>query len=134
MHSSRMRTVLSSSRLPGGGGVCPGGGVYPSIQRQTRGVSTQWVCVSQHALRQTRGSVCPGGCVCLGVCLPRGGVSQHALRQTRGSVCPGGCVCLGVCPGGCVSQHALRQTPALWTEFLTHASEDITLPQLRCGR
>ena len=26
------------------------------------------------------------------------------------------------------------ETPHLWTEFLTHASENITLPQLRCGR
>ena len=25
-------------------------------------------------------------------------------------------------------------TPPLWTEFLTHASENITLPQHRCGR
>ena len=25
-------------------------------------------------------------------------------------------------------------TPPLWIEFLTHASENITLPQLRCGR
>ena len=24
--------------------------------------------------------------------------------------------------------------PPLWTEFLTHASENITLPQLHCGR
>ena len=30
---------------------------------------------------------------------------------------------------GVVSQHALRQTPPPWTEFLTHASENITLPQ-----
>ena len=30
---------------------------------------------------------------------------------------------------GGVSQHALRQTPPLWTEFLTQASENITLPQ-----
>ena len=39
----------------------------------------------------------------------------------QGGVCPGGCVCQGggVCPG----------TPPLWTEFLTHASENITLPQ-----
>ena len=57
--------------------------------------------------------VCPGG-----VCRGRGG-----------GVCPG-----GVCLGG-VSQHALRQTPhPLWTEFLTHACENITLTQLRCGR
>ena len=27
-----------------------------------------------------------------------------------------------------------EQTSPLWTEFLTHASENITLPQLRCGR
>ena len=39
-HSSRMRTVRSSSRLPGGGG-CPPEGCLP------RG------CVSQHARRQT---------------------------------------------------------------------------------
>ena len=32
-------------------------------------------------------------------------------------------------PGeGGVSQHARGQTPPLWTEFLTHASENITLP------
>ena len=30
--------------------------------------------------------------------------------------------------GGVVSQHALWQTPP-WTKFLTHASENITLPQ-----
>ena len=46
--------------------------------------------------------------------------------------CTGRGVC--ACPGGgCAprrgSQHALRQTPLLWTEFLTHASENITLPQ-----
>ena len=35
--------------------------------------------------------------------------------------------------GGCVSQHAMGQTPP-WTEFLTHASENITLSQLRCGQ
>ena len=28
-----------------------------------------------------------------------------------------------------VSQHALRQIPPLWTEFLTYATENITLPQ-----
>ena len=32
-------------------------------------------------------------------------------------------------PGQVVSRHALRQTPLPWTEFLTHAAENITLPQ-----
>ena len=38
---------------------------------------------------------------------------------------PGGAWSRG---GVVVSQHALKQTP-LWTEFLTHATENITLPQ-----
>ena len=53
-------------------------------------------------------------------------------RLLLGGVCSGGCL-----PRGDVSQYAPRQTlplPPLWTEFLTHASENITLPQLRCGR
>ena len=29
---------------------------------------------------------------------------------------------------------AKHDPPPPWTEFLTHASENITLPQLRCGR
>ena len=33
-------------------------------------------------------------------------------------------------PGGVSAQ----TPPHLWTEFLTQASENITLPQLRCGR
>ena len=32
----------------------------------------------------------------------------------------------GTSPGTC--------PPPLWTEFLTHATENITLPQLRCDR
>ena len=49
--------------------------------------------------------------------------------SARGDVCQGG-VCLGGdCPGG-VSQHAMEQIPPpLWTEFLTHACENITFPQ-----
>ena len=49
---------------------------------------------------------------------------------------PGG-VCLwslGVGGCVCVSQHAMGQTPPPGTEFLAHASENITVPQLRCGR
>ena len=47
----------------------------------------------------------------------------------------GGGECGGVCSGGVpgprgvVSQHALRQTPPRETEFLTHVTENITLPQ-----
>ena len=61
----------------------------------------------------------------------------------EGGVCPGGClpmggVCQGVYPsmhweGGCLLQCMLGYTPP-WTEFLTHACENITFPQLRCGR
>ena len=40
----------------------------------------------------------------------------------------GGLLSGGLLRVGVVSQHALRQTPP-WTEFLTHASENITLPQ-----
>ena len=28
---------------------------------------------------------------------------------------------------------SMHTPPPLWTEFLTHASENITLPQIRCG-
>ena len=58
-----------------------------------------------------------------------------------GCLLPGGLLWGGVCSRGVcllqgdgVSQHALRQTPPLWTEFLAHACENITLAQLRCGR
>ena len=40
--------------------------------------------------------------------------------------------------GGCVSQHALGRgclpLPIPWTEFLTHAWENIIFPKLRYGR
>ena len=82
-------------------------------------------------------------------CSGRPGVSAQEGCLARGVSAYGG-VCLSVywCwdthtprvdtppgsdQGGCVSQHALRHTP-LWTEFLTHACENITFPQLRCGR
>ena len=58
-----------------------------------------------------------------GVCLVRGGVPGLGGWWSA----PG---------GGGLSQHALRQTPSppSWTEFLTHACENIILAQLRCGR
>ena len=76
-----------------------------------------------------------GGCVCSGgVSAPRGG----GCLLWEGGLLQGVCLVWGVYSGGVclvpgVSQHALRQTPP-WTEFLTHACENITLAQLRCGR
>ena len=50
-----------------------------------------------------------GACVSRGACVP------------RGHVCPGGHVCLGAC---------MPHMAPLWTEFLRHACENITFPQL----
>ena len=113
-HSSRMRTVRSSSHVYSsmhwaGGCIpaCTGQGVYPSMH---------WVGgVSQRALG--RGVSAQGG-VCLGVsaqggCLPRG-----CLPRKGGFVC--------------VSQHALGQT-SLPVNKMTDGCKNITLPQLRCG-
>ena len=56
-----------------------------------------------------------------GGCLVRGGVPGPGGVWSWGVGMPG--------PGrGVLSQHELRQIP-LWTEFLTHASENITLLQ-----
>ena len=64
------------------------------------------------------------------------GVSLGSICQEGVGVCPGG-VCLVVCvslPGGVSAPvHAGIYTPPPppWTEFLTHACENITIPQLR---
>ena len=48
-------------------------------------------------------------------------------RLLRGCL-PGGCLSRGVCRGGvCLGVY----TSPLWTEFLTHACENIAFPQLR---
>ena len=62
---------------------------------------------------------CPGGCTCSGGYLPRE------------------CKCQGVYLLGCVPAQGgvpawvvyLPRYSPLWTEFLTHATENITLPQ-----
>ena len=66
----------------------------------------------------------PGGCTCLvggvpawprgGTCLAPGGVPAWSGRRVT-------CLVPGGVPG--------QALPPLWTEFLTHASENITLPQ-----
>ena len=73
----------------------------------------------------------PVGCVLsaavamsIPACTGKGGVCLGVV--CLGSVCPGGCL-----PGGCVCPGGL---PREGIEFLTHACENITLPQLRCRR
>ena len=84
-----------------GKGVCPG---RMSTQGcLPGGVSGQW-------------SIWPGGC------LPRGVSAQGVSAQgvsAQGSVCPG------------IWQMPLTPHLSPWTEFLTHAWENITFPQLR---
>ena len=74
---------------------------------------------------------------------------MHCSSTALGGVCSGGVSAPGgVCSGGVCSrgvsapegvvypsmQWDRPPPPPLWTEFLTHAAENITLPQLRCGR
>ena len=65
-------------------------------------------------MRTVRCSGCLGGRVCLGGCLP-GGVYL-------GGCLPRGCLPRGVHPLGPKVRH-----PPLWTEFLTHVYENITI-------
>ena len=138
MHSSRIRTGRCSIRLsrlegvrdvcpgvgclPRGWGVCPGVSVLGCLPR---GVSARGVCPGVGCLPRGR-SVCPG--VSVQGCLPRGVAALGCL--TRGGVFAQGEGCLpravfvrSVCLG--------VYTCPLWTEFLTHACENITFPQLR---
>ena len=129
MHSSRMRTgrslTVCCSLLPGGGGFC---------SRGEGGVcSGGWSLLPGGCLLQMGllwGVSAPRGCLLLGGVCSQGGVSVPGGVCSREVSAPG-----GVSAPGDVFQHALRQTPSpLWTEFLTHACENITLAQLRCSR
>ena len=108
MHSSRMRTVRNSSRLPvpGGRGVCSGGGCL------VRG--GRWCLLQEGACS---GDVCSGGCLLPGGCAwsrggGRGAVCCRGMSDLGGAwsggSAAGGCL---LCGGGVVSQHALRQIP-----------------------
>ena len=84
-----------------------------------------------------------GGFTCLG-CVPvQGGVPAWEVYLPRGCTCrglylPRGVPSLGsvYLPGDVPARGYLPRYSPLppWTEFLTHATENITLPQLRCGR
>ena len=138
MHSSRMRTArflpVSPSMHCSRGGGEPGPGSVPA-----RG------CTWSQGVYLLRVSVPAGGCTwSWGVYLVLGctywGVYLLEVYLL------GGCTCLGGVPGpeGCIwsrgmylvlegmylpGQGTCPGTPPLWTEFLTHASENITLPQ-----
>ena len=112
MHSSRMRTVRCSGRRGRGGGLPRG-----------------YVCLGEGVSVQGEGCLPRGR----GVCPGEGVSAQGGVMSAQGGVCPRWCVsqhALG--RGRCVPQCMLGYTPpSLWTEFLTHACENITFPQLR---
>ena len=143
MRTTRTLTI-SRSMLCAGGGCLLRGCLVPGVVSGPGGVCSRgclvWGCL-------VPGVSGPGGCLVGGVwsrgCLLRGG--------GWGGVCSGGClllggylvwgVCLvlgGVWSGGgvCLSAYwdttppRTRHLP-LWSEFLTHAYENITLSQLR---
>ena len=122
MHSSRMRTgrslTICCSMLPGGGCLLPGGClIWGGVC--SRGVSG-------------RGVSAPGGYLVGGVSAP-GGVCSQGCLVLGGGAWSWGCV---PGPGGCITActEVDPHPPPLWTEFLTHACENITLAQLRCGQ
>ena len=106
MHSSRIRTVRSSGRISGGGGLsAPGGWGRCLIQ----GVG----CLLRGGMSAPRGVSAPGGCLVWGVS-GLGGVCPWGDVCSRGVSAPRGVSALGEVSapgGGVVSQHALRQTP-----------------------
>ena len=77
MHSSRMRTVRSGSRLPGAGFFLPEGGAsFWGVLLSLGGASFLEGGAS------FQGGCFPGVCVCFPGGASKRGVSQHALRQT----------------------------------------------------
>ena len=112
MHSSRMRTVRSSSRLSGEGrGVCSWGVSAPSGVSALGGCLLRGWVFAPGVLAPGRVSA-PGGGVCSRGCLLKGGLLPGGVCSRGGVSAPRGCLLRGApALGGMVSQHALRQTP-----------------------
>ena len=134
MHTARSLTVSRSiwqGGVPGRGRTCLGcvftcpWGVYlPGVCTCLGGCTSQGVCVPAHGGCTCLGGVyLPRGCTCLGGYLPMGGV--YLLQGV-----PGQGVYL---MGGVPDRGSTCPCTPLWTEFLTHATKNITLPQLRCS-
>ena len=77
-------------------------------------------CIPVGCVPSAAVAVCWGG-----QCLPTRGVWPGGCLPRRGLSAQG-----GVCPGGVSARGNVWQTLPLWTEFLTHACESITFPQL----
>ena len=73
-----------------------------------------YIATRMHSSRMC--NICCSGRLGVWGCLPRGCLPGGSVQ---GSCLPRGCL-----PRGCTP-------PPLWTEFLTHAFENITFPQLR---
>ena len=146
MHSSRMRTARSLT-MEGGStclGVEPAQGAVPA----QRGCTCPAGVLPGGVPAWGWGCTCLGGVpTCGGMYLSRGactcpggegwGVPAKGGVPVQGVYLPGG---VPAQKGGVLTQgvYLLRKgtclLPPLWIEFLTHATENITLPQLRCGR
>ena len=99
---------------------------YSVIKISTRMHSSRMRTIRRSS-RLLGGGVCqPGGCLPGGGCLPaRGRLPAGGVFYLPGQCLPGGG---GVCPGGC-----LADTPTPM-DRMTDTCENITLPQLHCGR
>ena len=119
MHSSRMRTARSSSRLRGGG-VC---------------ISACWDTPPGLGLETPHGQTPqpPPGCESGDPPPPPGQTPQLPPPPGVGLETPPAARPLNLPLGVGLDTHP-PPPPPQWTEFWTHASENITLPQLRCGR
>ena len=109
--------------------ACTGqGGMCVSQHALGRGVSAQGVS----ALEVSAQGRCLPGVVCYGGVCPRGVSARGCLPRGCLGVCLGG-VCLGGCMpwGVSATPPRLTHTPV---NRITDACENITLPQLRCGR
>ena len=85
-------------------------------------ISVQQECIPEGCVPSAAVAFSGAGCVCLGNVCP--GVSAQ-----RG-VCLGGVSPWGLCLPLGDGRRGIYTSPSLWTEFLTHACDNITFPQI----
>ena len=134
MHSSRMRTSRSLT-------VCwslvPGGGVWPGGSGLGRGLVQGGLVVGGVWSRGGSRGVWSRGCLVQGVSGP-GGLVQGGVCSQGGLVVGGvwswGGLVLGGLVWGMYIPACTEAEPPSPPRGQTHACENITLAQLRCGR